>query len=99
MIPRYYSKSFINSLANTQCSTTWFPQLIIFFFDSNCSQLWSNFGIAPKEEGHPRVVIGQVAEAVTQPVFSYKTFANLEDVGYGLVKGLAGKRTPLFRFV
>lgn len=95
MIPRYYSKSFINSLANTQCSTTWFPQLIIFFFDSNCSQLWSNIGIAPKEEGYTRVVIGQVTEAVTQPVFSYKKFANLEDVGYGLVKESCWEENPI----
>lgn len=28
-----------------------------------------------------RVIIGQIIEAVTQPVFSYRKFANLENAG------------------
>ena len=37
--------------------------------------------MASKKEGHTRAVIGQIIEAVTQPVFSYKKFANLENAG------------------
>lgn len=45
-----------------------------------------------------RAVIGQVIEAVTQPVFSYKKFANLENAGCWAERDSLGRQPHYLDF-
>lgn len=44
-----------------------------------------------------RTVIGQIIEAVTQPMFSYKKFANFEMLAVGLVKDSHWDGNPIIQ--
>lgn len=99
ILKRYNSKLLlIQGLHQFSGRHPMFPDLVPpinhHLFYSDCSQLWSRAGIAPKKEGQTRAVIEQRKETVTHPVFSYIKFANLQSTGCRLSERIWMKRKP-----